>query len=74
MFSPTGGNEPINLSRHGGNSILSKALPSFEVMSNPEQEEMLTESSLEQIHQNLEENASKANSEGVLEILEEHGS
>ena len=74
MFSPTGGNEPINLSRRGGNSILSKALPSFEVMSNPEQEEMLTESSLEQIHQNLEENASKANSEGVLEILEEHGS
>ena len=34
-------------------------------MSNPEQEEMLTEQSLEQIHQTLEERASKANSEGV---------
>ena len=43
-------------------------------MSNPEQQEMLNAESLGEIQHTLEEHASKANSEGVFEILEEHGS
>ena len=71
-LSPT--NEASSINFRQENSIMSKISPNFEIMSNPEQEQMLTEQSLEQIHQTLEEMASKANSEGVQEILEAHGS